>query len=153
MPRGARSRCAARSRRRPVARKPSAARVRGAALRLVLVVLLRPERHGAAGPRQPRRDREHAPGLKYIQIDDGYQPAMGDWLETGAAFGGQVQTVLRQIRDRGFEPAIWVAPFIAEGRVEPVQAASRLVREGRCEGKPLRARIAVTFGGWRRGPW
>ena len=26
------------------------------------------------------------PGLKYIQIDDGYQPAMGDWLETGAAF-------------------------------------------------------------------
>ena len=27
-----------------------------------------------------------APGLKYIQVDDGYQPAMGDWLETGAAF-------------------------------------------------------------------
>jgi len=28
------------------------------------------------------------PGLRYVQIDDGYQPAMGDWLETGAAFGG-----------------------------------------------------------------
>src|SRR4030095_8226335 len=41
------------------------------------------------------------PGLRYIQIDDGYQPAMGDWLETGNAFGGDVQTVLRQIRDRG----------------------------------------------------
>src|SRR4029078_3950193 len=26
------------------------------------------------------------PGLRYIQVDDGYQPAMGDWLETGAAF-------------------------------------------------------------------
>ena len=34
------------------------------------------------------------PSLKYIQIDDGYQPAMGDWLETGAAFGGSVRTVL-----------------------------------------------------------
>jgi alpha-galactosidase len=40
------------------------------------------------------------PGLRYIQIDDGYQPAMGDWLETGNAFGGEVQTVLKQIRAR-----------------------------------------------------
>jgi alpha-galactosidase len=91
------------------------------------------------------------PGLRYIQIDDGYQPAMGDWLETGDAFGGQVQTVLRQIRDRGFEPAIWVAPFIAE-------EASRLFKEHpnwfvKDEvGKPLRS-DRVTFGGWRRGPW
>ena len=91
------------------------------------------------------------PGLKYIQIDDGYQPAMGDWLETGAAFGGQVQAVLGQIRKRGFQPAIWVAPFIAE-------AGSRLFREHpdwfvRDEaGQPLRA-DRVTFGGWRRGPW
>jgi alpha-galactosidase len=94
---------------------------------------------------------KHAPGLKYIQIDDGYQPAMGDWLETGSAFGGQVQAVLRQIRERGFEPAIWVAPFIAE-------AESRLFREHPdwfvkdAEGKPLRS-DRVTFGGWRRGPW
>jgi alpha-galactosidase len=94
---------------------------------------------------------KQAPGLKYIQIDDGYQPAMGDWLETGAAFGGQVQTVLRHIRERGFEPAIWVAPFIAE-------AESRLFKEHPdwfvkdAEGKPLRS-DTVTFGGWRRGPW
>jgi hypothetical protein len=57
---------------------------------------------------------KNVPQLKYIQIDDGYQPAMGDWLETGAAFGGNVQGVLKQIRARGFEPAIWVAPFVAE---------------------------------------
>lgn len=91
------------------------------------------------------------PGLRYIQIDDGYQPAMGDWLETGTAFGGEVQTVLRQIRDRGFEPAIWVAPFIAE-------EGSRLFKEHPGwfvkddTGLPLRA-DRVTFGGWRRGPW
>ena len=91
------------------------------------------------------------PGLRYIQIDDGYQPAMGDWLETGNAFGGQVQTVLKQIRDRGFEPAIWVAPFIAE-------EGSRLFKERPGwfvkddAGQPLRA-DRVTFGGWRRGPW
>jgi alpha-galactosidase len=91
------------------------------------------------------------PGLRYIQVDDGYQPAMGDWLETGAAFGGNVQGVLKEIRARGFEPAIWVAPFVAEKdsslfRSHPewfVQDAS---------GSPLRS-DSVTFGGWRRGPW
>src|SRR5262249_47024222 len=32
------------------------------------------------------------PALRYVQIDDGYQSAMGDWLDTGAAFGGNVRT-------------------------------------------------------------
>ena len=65
------------------------------------------------------------PALKYVQIDDGYQSAMGDWLDTGAAFGGNVRTVLSQIRRRGFEPAIWVAPFVAEEKSNAVPAASR----------------------------
>ena len=91
------------------------------------------------------------PGLKYIQIDDGYQPAMGDWLETGAAFGGAVQTVLKQIRTRGFEPAIWVAPFIAEeGSNLFKQHPDWFVKDA--DGAPLRSNT-VTFGGWRRGPW
>src|SRR5258708_6436634 len=57
---------------------------------------------------------QKVPKLKYVQIDDGYQTAMGDWLETGKAFGGDVVAVLKEIRKRGFEPAIWVAPFVAE---------------------------------------
>jgi alpha-galactosidase len=91
------------------------------------------------------------PGLRYIQIDDGYQAAMGDWLDTGEAFGGGVATVLRQIREHGFEPAIWVAPFIAE-------KGSRVFREHPewfvtdASGAPL-ASDKVTFGGWRHGPW
>jgi alpha-galactosidase len=94
---------------------------------------------------------KHTPGLRYIQIDDGYQPAMGDWLETGAAFGGNVQGVLKQIRQRGFEPAIWVAPFVAEEKSHVFQQHSDwFVKDA--EGKPLRSDL-VTFGGWRRGPW
>ncbi len=93
----------------------------------------------------------NAPQLKYIQIDDGYQPAMGDWLETGAAFGGNVQGVLKQIRARGFEPAIWVAPFVAEKKSHLFeQHQDWFVKDA--EGKPLRS-DRVTFGGWRRGPW
>jgi len=95
------------------------------------------------------------PALKYVQIDDGYQPAMGDWLETGKAFGGNVQGVLKQIRERGFEPAIWVAPFIAEEQSNIFQQhPDWFVTDA--NGKPLRS-DKVTFGGWRsikeKGGW
>ncbi|HET9526387.1 MAG TPA: glycoside hydrolase family 36 protein [Pyrinomonadaceae bacterium] len=94
---------------------------------------------------------KHTPGLRYVQIDDGYQPAMGDWLETGAAFGGNVQGVLKQIRQRGFEPAIWVAPFVAEEKSHVFQQhPDWFVKDS--DGRPLRS-DRVTFGGWRRGPW
>ena len=91
------------------------------------------------------------PGLTYVQIDDGYQPAMGDWLETGAAFGGDVRRVLQEIRARGFQPAIWVAPFVAEEKSHVFeQHRDWFVKDA--GGAPLRSDL-VTFGGWRRGPW
>jgi alpha-galactosidase len=94
---------------------------------------------------------KNVPSLRYVQLDDGYQPAMGDWLETGPGFGGGVRDVLRQIKEKGAEPAIWVAPFIAE-------KDSHLFREHPDwfikddDGRPLSA-DRVTFQGWRRGPW
>jgi alpha-galactosidase len=92
-----------------------------------------------------------APQLKYVQLDDGYQPAMGDWLETGNAFGGDVRGVLQAIRKQGFEPAIWVAPFIAEAGSHIFQQHPDWFMKGE-DGKPLPA-DKVTFPGWRRGPW
>lgn len=92
-----------------------------------------------------------APQLKYVQLDDGYQPAMGDWLETGQAFGGDVQGVLQAIRRQGFEPAIWVAPFIAEAGSHLFQQHPDWFMKGE-DGNPLPA-DKVTFAGWRRGPW
>jgi len=95
--------------------------------------------------------KNEVPELEYVQIDDGYQPAMGDWLETGKAFGGDVKTVLAEIKKRGLKPALWVAPFIAS-------ADSKLFREHPDwfikgdDGKPLRS-DKVGFGGWRQGPW
>ncbi len=90
-------------------------------------------------------------GLRYIQIDDGYEAAMGDWLTTGNAFEGGVKEVLEKIRVRGFEPALWVAPFIAEEASELFQAHPDWFIQDP-EGKPL-ASDRVTFGGWRHGPW
>jgi alpha-galactosidase len=91
------------------------------------------------------------PGLRYVQIDDGYQAAMGDWLLTGKAFGGDILGVLKEIRRRGFEPAIWVAPFVAEADSQIFRAHSDwFVKD--VAGKPLPSNT-VSFGGWRKGPW
>lgn len=94
---------------------------------------------------------KNLPELRYIQIDDGYQPWMGDWLETGKAFGGGVQQVLKEIRDRKFEPALWVAPFIASEQSRLFQEhPDWFVKDD--QGKPMRS-DKVGFGGWRLGPW
>jgi alpha-galactosidase len=94
---------------------------------------------------------KNIPQLKYVQIDDGYQSAMGDWLESGKAFGGDVRKVLKQIKERGFEPAIWVAPFIAEEDSQVFKEhPDWFVKDD--SGKPLKS-SSVTFGGWRHGPW
>lgn len=91
------------------------------------------------------------PELRYVQIDDGYQAAMGDWLEPGARFPSGIRAICGQIRDAGFEPAIWVAPFIAERDSHLVREHPEwLVQDG--QGAPL-ASNAVSFGGWRHGPW
>ncbi len=91
------------------------------------------------------------PQLKYVQIDDGYQRAMGDWLETGAAFGGDIRGVLQAIRKQGFEPALWVAPFVAEKGSHLFEQHPDWFMKGN-DGQPLPS-DRVTFQGWRRGPW
>lgn len=89
--------------------------------------------------------------LKYIQIDDGYQAAMGDWLDTGKAFQGGIKDVLNTIRDARFEPAIWVGPFIAEENSRVFKEHPEwFIKDD--AGQPLRS-DKVTFGGWRCGPW
>lgn len=94
---------------------------------------------------------ENVPELKYIQIDDGYQAAIGDWLDTGDAFGGGIREIIQDIRDRGLEPAIWLAPFVA-------QPDSKVLRDHPDwfvkddEGNPLPS-DRVTFGGWHFPPW
>ena len=89
--------------------------------------------------------------LKYIQLDDGYQPHMGDWLETGKYFGGSIKDMLLQIKQAGFEPAIWVAPFICDSNSTVFkQHPDWLVKDS--SGQPLRS-DKVGFGGWRLGPW
>lgn len=93
----------------------------------------------------------HLPQLKYIQIDDGYQPWMGDWMDKGKAFGGDVESVLKEIKQKGLEPAIWVAPFVASPESQLFKNhPDWFVKDE--NGLPLRS-DKIGFGGWRLGPW
>lgn len=90
------------------------------------------------------------PGLKYVQIDDGYQSCMGDWLIAGKSFS-DMGRLCREIKEQGFEPAIWVAPFIVEKDSILFKNNSEwLIRDEL--GEPLPS-DRFSFGGWRKGPW
>ncbi len=52
--------------------------------------------------------------LDYFQIDDGYQQAVGDWLEVNDKFPGGMKKVAGAIRDDNMQPGLWLAPFICE---------------------------------------
>lgn len=90
------------------------------------------------------------PGLEYVLIDDGYQAYMGDWLTPGSTFK-DMKKLCRSILDKGLEPAIWVAPFIAEKDSYLFKNhPDWFIKDA--SGNPLSSE-AVSFGGWRNGPW
>ena len=55
--------------------------------------------------------RDAAP-FKHIQIDAGYFPSCGDWLEPNARFPGGLKAAADSIIAAGYEPGIWIAPFM-----------------------------------------
>lgn len=52
--------------------------------------------------------------FEYLQIDDGYQSAIGDWLKPNSKFPRGVDRLAKDIRSAGFAAGIWLAPFIAK---------------------------------------
>lgn len=48
-----------------------------------------------------------------FQLDDGYQAAIGDWLDTNAKFPSDIAGLASAIAASGHTPGIWLAPFIA----------------------------------------
>lgn len=50
--------------------------------------------------------------LEGFQIDDGFQAEVGDWFEFKPAFPDGVEPLAREIKAAGFNPGLWLAPFI-----------------------------------------
>ncbi len=53
--------------------------------------------------------------INIIQIDDGYQTYVGDWLEIDhTKFPNGMKTVSDKIHQEGYKSGLWLAPFVCE---------------------------------------
>lgn len=52
--------------------------------------------------------------IQVFQIDDGWERAIGDWLEPDASFDGRMRSLADEITAAGYTPGLWIAPFIVE---------------------------------------
>lgn len=52
--------------------------------------------------------------LTCIQLDDGYQTAVGDWLSVNQKFPGGLEAVAHTIREAGYVAGLWTAPFMIQ---------------------------------------
>lgn len=59
-------------------------------------------------------------GLEWVQIDDGYQRAFGDW-EGNHLYPHGMQWLAAEIRQLGLKPGIWVAPYAIDEHADIVQ--------------------------------
>lgn len=64
----------------------------------------------------------HELPLQVIQIDDGFETRVGDWCDFKPSFPEGLSPLADDIREAGFTPGIWLAPFIVDPR-------SRLARD------------------------
>lgn len=56
--------------------------------------------------------------FRYIQVDAGYAPSPGDWLLPNHLFPEGLKKAAETIIQSGYEPGIWVAPFIVGDQSE-----------------------------------
>ena len=61
------------------------------------------------------RDAHRVP-LDIFQIDDGFTPEMGDWLEVKPQFPRGMAPLIADIARAGFTPGLWIAPFMVGNR-------------------------------------
>lgn len=51
--------------------------------------------------------------VQYVQLDDGYQADIGDWLTLNDKFPHGLKWLVERIHERGYEAGLWLAPFLA----------------------------------------
>lgn len=73
-------------------------------------------------------------GATVFQIDDGYQAAVGDWLETDSEkFPSGMKKLCDEIHARGFKAGLWLAPYLCakKSRVAAEHPDWLLKKDGR----------------------
>jgi alpha-galactosidase len=75
--------------------------------------------------------------FEIFQIDDGFVPEMGDWLDVKPQFPRGMAPLLADIKAAGFVPGLWIAPFMVGNRSRLYSEHPDWVVADRETGKPL----------------
>lgn len=54
--------------------------------------------------------------IQTIQIDAGYHPHVGDWLEPSSKFPNGLTESVKEILDNGYKAGIWIGPYMVGNR-------------------------------------
>jgi alpha-galactosidase len=85
---------------------------------------------------QAAAERDHL-SMCVFQIDDGFTPEMGDWLDVKPQFPRGMKPLLGDIRAAGFTPGLWIAPFMVGNRSRLYCEHPDWVVKDRATGEPL----------------
>ena len=59
-------------------------------------------------------------GIDWFQIDDGYEPAYGDWIWREDRFPHGPRWLSDRIREKGLRPGLWISPLALDERAQTV---------------------------------
>ena len=76
--------------------------------------------------------------LHLVQIDDGYQKQVGDWLKNAPLFPDGVAPLCDAIKDHDLMPGLWMAPFIVHPKSDLMQEHPDWILRDK-KGKPVNA--------------
>lgn len=83
-----------------------------------------------------------------FQLDDGFQAATGDWLDTNEKFPTAIDGIADAIARAGRIPGIWIAPFVAAPHSETARLHPDWFARHAATGEPLRGMYNEGWGGW-----
>jgi alpha-galactosidase len=82
-----------------------------------------------------------------FQLDDGFQPAIGDWLATNDKFPTAIDGLAAAIAAEGRTPGIWIAPFLAGAESEVARSHPDWLAIYEPTGLPLVGMANEAWGG------
>ncbi|MEL6865694.1 MAG: glycoside hydrolase family 36 protein [Bacteroidota bacterium] len=91
--------------------------------------------------------KEKEAPIDIIQIDDGYQTKVGDWLSIKPEFSGGMGNLARKIQQAGYKAGLWLAPFVcAKDSKLAQQHPNWLLKDER--GKAIQVSHIPLWKGW-----
>ena len=86
------------------------------------------------------------PKIELFQLDDGYQTAVGDWLDWNEKFTIKPKALVEKIHQEGYKAGIWLAPFLASRESKLFERHSDWFLKNE-RGKPVLAMVNPSWKG------